>query len=123
MRQQANSVLAELAEQKLLRAVYSDRQLQEVLTDFWFNHFNVDARKNRARFLLTVVRARRHPPARARHVPRSARSDREGSGDARLSRQLDERGGNRPPDAMPASTVVRQQPVALASSARGRREG
>jgi len=30
---------------KLLRAVYSERQLQEVLTDFWFNHFNVDARK------------------------------------------------------------------------------
>jgi uncharacterized protein (DUF1800 family) len=54
IRQQANSVLAELAEQKLLRAVYSDRQLQEVLTDFWFNHFNVDARKNRTRFLLTA---------------------------------------------------------------------
>ena len=54
MRQQANSVVAELAEQKVLRAVYSERQLQEVLTDFWFNHFNVDARKNRERFLLTV---------------------------------------------------------------------
>jgi len=53
-RQQANRVVAELAEQKVLRAVYSDRQLQEVLTDFWFNHFNVDARKNRERFLLTV---------------------------------------------------------------------
>ena len=37
-----------------MRAVYSDRQLQEVLTDFWFNHFNVDARKNRDRFLLTA---------------------------------------------------------------------
>src|SRR5439155_5996034 len=35
------------------RAVYSDRQLQEVLTDFWFNHFNVDARKGPDRFLLT----------------------------------------------------------------------
>jgi len=54
IRQQANNVLVELAEQKLLRAVYSDRQLQEVLTDFWFNHFNVDARKNRDRFLLTA---------------------------------------------------------------------
>ena len=54
MRQQANTLVAELAEQKLLRAVYSERQLQEVLTDFWFNHFNVDARKNRERFLLTV---------------------------------------------------------------------
>ena len=49
----ANSVMVELSEQKLLRAVYSDRQLQEVLTDFWFNHFNVDARKGADRFLLT----------------------------------------------------------------------
>ena len=53
MQQRANSVLVELSEQKLLRAVYSERQLQEVLTDFWFNHFNVDARKGADRFLLT----------------------------------------------------------------------
>ena len=31
-----------LWEAKLSRAIYSDRQLEEVLTDFWFNHFNVD---------------------------------------------------------------------------------
>jgi uncharacterized protein (DUF1800 family) len=37
----------------MLRAVYSERQLQEVLTDFWFNHFNVDARKGQVRFMLT----------------------------------------------------------------------
>ena len=96
IRQQANSVVVELAEQKVLRAVYSERQLQEVLTDFWFNHFNVDARKNRDAVPADRVRARRHPPARARQVPRSARSDREGSGDALLSRQLDERGGDSP---------------------------
>jgi uncharacterized protein (DUF1800 family) len=53
MQQRANSVVVELSEQKLLRAVYSERQLQEVLTDFWFNHFNVDARKGRDRFMLT----------------------------------------------------------------------
>jgi uncharacterized protein (DUF1800 family) len=53
MQQRANSVMVELSEQKLLRAVYSERQLQEVLTDFWFNHFNVDARKGADRFLLT----------------------------------------------------------------------
>jgi uncharacterized protein (DUF1800 family) len=51
--ERANSVIVELSEQKLLRAVYSERQLQEVLTDFWFNHFNVDARKGPDRFLLT----------------------------------------------------------------------
>ena len=39
------TVLDALQGQKLLRAVYSQRQLQEVLTDFWFNHFNVDVRK------------------------------------------------------------------------------
>ena len=53
MQLRANSVMVELSEQKLLRAVYSERQLQEVLTDFWFNHFNVDARKGADRFLLT----------------------------------------------------------------------
>ncbi|MGH7621974.1 MAG: DUF1800 family protein, partial [Gemmatimonadaceae bacterium] len=51
--QRANRVVLELAEQKILRGVYSERQLQEVLTDFWFNHFNVDARKGVDRFLLT----------------------------------------------------------------------
>jgi uncharacterized protein (DUF1800 family) len=53
MQLRANSVMVELSEQKLLRAIYSERQLQEVLTDFWFNHFNVDARKGADRFLLT----------------------------------------------------------------------
>ncbi len=51
--QAANAVVMELAEQKILRAVYSDRQLQEVLADFWINHFNVDARKGRVRIMLT----------------------------------------------------------------------
>ena len=54
MRNQANTVLNELAQQKLLRAIYGERQLQEVLTDFWFNHFNVYARKGPDRFLVTA---------------------------------------------------------------------
>ncbi|HLZ85953.1 MAG TPA: DUF1800 domain-containing protein, partial [Puia sp.] len=32
--------------QKILRATYSGNQLQEVMTDFWFNHFNVSITKN-----------------------------------------------------------------------------
>ena len=36
----------ELVQAKLLRAVLSERQLQEVMTDFWFNHFNVDLSKS-----------------------------------------------------------------------------
>ena len=54
MLRRPNGPVVDLAEQKLLRAIYSERQLQEVLTDFWFNHFNVDARKGRTRFLLTA---------------------------------------------------------------------
>ena len=53
LQRNANGVIVELSEQKVLRAIYSERQLQEVLTDFWFNHFNVDARKGPARFMLT----------------------------------------------------------------------
>ncbi len=40
-------ILTELSEARLLRAVYSERQLEEVLVDFWFNHFNVFGRKGR----------------------------------------------------------------------------
>ena len=36
----------ELVNQKVLSAAYSNNQLQEVLTDFWFNHFNVSVTKN-----------------------------------------------------------------------------
>jgi uncharacterized protein (DUF1800 family) len=36
----------DLKEARVLRAVYSNRQLQEVLVDFWLNHFNVDSTKN-----------------------------------------------------------------------------
>ncbi len=32
--------------QKILRAAYTKNQLQEVMTDFWFNHFNVSITKN-----------------------------------------------------------------------------
>jgi uncharacterized protein (DUF1800 family) len=35
----------ELQQAKVLRAILSERQLQEVITDFWYNHFNVDIRK------------------------------------------------------------------------------
>jgi uncharacterized protein (DUF1800 family) len=46
-------VIAELTESKLLRATYSERQLQEVMADFWFNHFNVYAGKGIDRYFLT----------------------------------------------------------------------
>ncbi len=46
-------VVDELLEGKLLRAIYSERQLQEVMTDFWFNHFNVFIGKGADRYELT----------------------------------------------------------------------
>jgi uncharacterized protein (DUF1800 family) len=46
-------VTSELIQGKLLRAIYSDRQLEEVMTDFWFNHFNVFIGKGADRYLLT----------------------------------------------------------------------
>jgi uncharacterized protein (DUF1800 family) len=43
---------AELQASRILRAVYSERQLQEVMVDFWTNHFNVFAGKAADRWLL-----------------------------------------------------------------------
>jgi len=46
-------VVDELTQAKMLRAIYSERQLEEVMTDFWFNHFNVFINKGADRFLVT----------------------------------------------------------------------
>jgi len=34
--------------QKILRSAYTNNQLRELLTDFWFNHFNVSLTKNQS---------------------------------------------------------------------------
>ena len=36
-----NVIAMDLIEGKILRTVYSNRQLEELLVDFWYNHFNV----------------------------------------------------------------------------------
>jgi uncharacterized protein (DUF1800 family) len=46
-------VVAELSMSKVTRAIYSERQLQQVMDDFWFNHFNVFAGKGEDRYYLT----------------------------------------------------------------------
>jgi uncharacterized protein (DUF1800 family) len=51
---QPQAVLGELAEAKLLRAIYSNRQLDEVMTDFWFNHFNVFIGKGPDRYMVSA---------------------------------------------------------------------
>jgi uncharacterized protein (DUF1800 family) len=45
-------IAVELQAAKLTRAVLSERQLQEVMVDFWFNHFNVDARKGAVKWMI-----------------------------------------------------------------------
>lgn len=46
-------VIFELQQARLLRAVYSQKQLYEVMVDFWTNHFNVFAAKGADRWLVT----------------------------------------------------------------------
>jgi len=44
---------AELVTAKLQRSVFSERQLEDVMTDFWFNHFNVFFNKGQDRYLVS----------------------------------------------------------------------
>lgn len=46
-------VTEELLQARLFRATYSERQLQEVMTDFWLNHFNIFIGKAADRYELT----------------------------------------------------------------------
>ena len=66
----------ELAQAKFIRAILSERQLQEVMADFWFNHFNIFAAKDSDQLVHRQLRPRRHPQERPRQVPRSAHGHR-----------------------------------------------
>jgi uncharacterized protein (DUF1800 family) len=46
-------VILELQQARLVRAVYSQRQLYEIMVDFWSNHFNIFAAKGADRWLST----------------------------------------------------------------------
>ena len=52
MENRPQAIVLELSEAKLTREIYSERQLQEVMDDFWFNHFNVYAGKGPERWFL-----------------------------------------------------------------------
>ncbi|MBI3925613.1 MAG: DUF1800 domain-containing protein [Armatimonadetes bacterium] len=57
-------LLGALLGQKLVRAVHSENQLQEVLTDFWYNHFYVSLADNQCRpFVLPYERDAIRPNA------------------------------------------------------------
>jgi uncharacterized protein (DUF1800 family) len=51
-RQFGRQQMQALAAQKVVRATYSERQLEEILVDFWFNHFNVFGGKGRTAMYL-----------------------------------------------------------------------
>src|SRR5258708_10714690 len=46
-------VISELQMAKALRTIYSERQLEEVMTDFWFDHFNVFINKDADQYFVT----------------------------------------------------------------------
>ncbi|HYJ91722.1 MAG TPA: DUF1800 domain-containing protein [Pyrinomonadaceae bacterium] len=48
----AGQLLPQIVANRVLRAVYSERQLQEVMVDFWQNHFNVFSGKNAVRWYI-----------------------------------------------------------------------
>ncbi len=45
VRRRANVIVDQAVQARLIRAVESPRQLEEVMANFWFNHFNVFAQK------------------------------------------------------------------------------
>ncbi|HET6142864.1 MAG TPA: DUF1800 domain-containing protein [Candidatus Acidoferrales bacterium] len=47
-----NEIVNELIAAKMIRAIYSERQLSEQLADFWFNHFNIFVYKDLDRWYL-----------------------------------------------------------------------
>jgi uncharacterized protein (DUF1800 family) len=52
-RQKEQQILQDLMQARLVRAITSEAQLEEVLVDFWFNHFNVFSGKGQVRVYLT----------------------------------------------------------------------
>jgi len=71
LRNRPAAIIVELAQAKVLRAIYSERQLQEVMVDFWYNHFNVFGPKGADKWLGTSYERdviRRHALGRFRDL-------------------------------------------------------
>lgn len=123
--EQPQRIIAELQASRILRAVYSQRQLQEVMVDFWSNHFNVFAGKGADRWLLpaydrdtirpnalgkfsTLLEATAKSPAMLFYLDNfQSVSPNANRGNPARSRgglgALLGRGGNRPPQQPPAA--------------------
>ena len=48
----ANQIVQQMQQSRIVRAVYSENLLQEVMTDFWLNHFNVYAGKAAVKWFI-----------------------------------------------------------------------
>ncbi len=48
----ANQIMLEVQSSRILRAAYSENQLEEVMVDFWSNHFNVYSQKGATRWFI-----------------------------------------------------------------------
>ncbi|PZD72665.1 hypothetical protein C1752_03501 [Acaryochloris thomasi RCC1774] len=51
-RQKARRPLKQAEQARIIQAIASPRQLEEVMVNFWFNHFNVSAEKGRVKFWI-----------------------------------------------------------------------
>jgi uncharacterized protein (DUF1800 family) len=49
----AGNIGNELAQARILRDIFTERQVQEVMTDFWFNHFNIYIAKDSDQWYTT----------------------------------------------------------------------
>ena len=79
-------ILPQITANRVLRAVYSERQLQEVMVDFWQNHFNVFAGKAAVRWYIPSYERDVSAEERTWEFQRPARRHGTASGDAFLSR-------------------------------------
>ena len=61
-------VIVELQQARLLRFVYSRRQLYEIMVDFWSNHFNIFVGQGRRPLADHRLRPRHHSSQRARQI-------------------------------------------------------
>ncbi len=71
----AQFLTGELQMSRILRAVYSERQLQEVMVDFWTNHFNVFAGQRRRSVAADFLRSRHNSPTHDGQVLRITARD------------------------------------------------
>jgi len=57
-RKKSQIIVREAIQGRLMQAIESPRQLQEVMVDFWYNHFNIYAQKGLTIYGLVIMNAR-----------------------------------------------------------------